>query len=213
VHTFAGIGVHFGQGSHESRSVQLALVFNGPLHSEINMQDAQGLVKWECAEWIWASRALLKCRIFAWLALQFRLWTSERRYRHELDDSVSPCYTCLQDFDSASHIFVECVHARQVWFGCLVALGIDIAAPTVHDSLQEWWKAARGRFRKKEKQGFDALVILITWRLWKQRNARVFNNPRKQFLVQGLVDQVLAEWTQWSVAGLGGCNRFQRVVH
>jgi hypothetical protein len=34
--------------------------------------------------------------------------------------------------------------------------------------------------------------------------ARVFNNPRKQFSVQGLVDQVLAEWEQWSVAGLGG---------
>jgi hypothetical protein len=57
------------------------------------------------------------------------------------------------------------VYARQVWFGCLVALGIDIAALTVHDYLQEWWKAARGRFRKKEKQGFDALVIPITWRL------------------------------------------------
>jgi hypothetical protein len=119
----------------------------------------------------------------------------------------------LQDFDSTSHIFVEYVYARQVWVGCLVALGIDIAAPMVNDSLQEWWKVARGRFKRKEKHGFDALVILISWRLWKQRNARVFNNPRKQFSVQGLVDQVLAEWAQWSVAGLGGCSRFQRVVH
>jgi hypothetical protein len=77
-------------------------------------------------------------RIFAWLALQFRLWTSERRYRHELDDSVSPCYTCLQDFNSASHIFVECVYARQVWLGCLVALGIEITTSMVHDILHEW---------------------------------------------------------------------------
>jgi hypothetical protein len=139
----------------------------------------QGLVKWECAKWIWASGAPLKCRIFAWLALQFRLWTSERRYRHELDDSVAPCYTCLQEMDSASHIFVECVYARQVWLGCLTVLGIDVNIPCAQDSLQNWWKNARGRFRKKEKQGFDALVILITGRLWKQRNARVFNNPRK----------------------------------
>jgi hypothetical protein len=115
--------------------------------------------------------------------------------------------------DSASHIFVECVYARQVWLGCLTVLGIDVDIPCAQDSLQNWWKNARGRFRKKEKQGFDALVILITWRLWKQRNARVFNNHRKQFSVQGLVDQVIAEWELWSVAGLGGCNRFQRVVH
>jgi hypothetical protein len=105
------------------------------------------------------------------------------------------------------------VYAKQVWLGCLAVLGIGIAAPLVQDSLQEWWKAARGRFRKKEKQGFDALVILITWRLWKQRNARVFNNPRKQFSMHCLVDQVIAEWEQWSVAGLGGGNRFHRVVH
>jgi hypothetical protein len=66
--------------------------------------------------------------------------------------------------DSASHIFVECVYARQVWLGCLIVLGIDVDIPCAQDSLQNWWKNARGRFRKKEKQGFDALVILIILR-------------------------------------------------
>jgi hypothetical protein len=41
-----------------------------------------GLVRWECAKWVWASWAPPKCKFFAWLALKFRLWTSERRYRH-----------------------------------------------------------------------------------------------------------------------------------
>jgi hypothetical protein len=37
------------------------------------------------------------------------------------------------------------------------------------------------------------LVVLVSWRLWRQRNARCFNNTEKQFSVQGLIDQVVAD--------------------
>ena len=35
---------------------------------------------------VWRSWAPLKCKIFAWLAMQYRLWTSDRRARHGLQD-------------------------------------------------------------------------------------------------------------------------------
>jgi hypothetical protein len=40
-----------------------------------------------------------------------------------------------------------------------------------------------------------------------------FNNVSKQFLVMGLVNQILSDWDQWHVVGLGGRNQFVRVVH
>jgi hypothetical protein len=43
----------------------------------------------------------------------------------------------------------------------------------------------REQFRSKEKKGFDSLVILVSWRLWRQRNARVFQNASNQFSVMG----------------------------
>jgi hypothetical protein len=57
------------------------------------------------------------------------------------------------------------------------------------------------------------LVILISWRLSKQRNARVFDNVTRQFSGEALVDQIMLEWELWSKAGLGGCHFFARVVH
>jgi hypothetical protein len=56
-------------------------------------------------------------------------------------------------------------------------------------------------------------VILISWRLWKQRNARVFGNTTRQFSEEALVDQILLDWELWTKAGLGGCVSFARVVH
>lgn len=33
--------------------------------------------------------------LFCWLALRYRLWTSDRRHRHGLQDAPDPCFTCL----------------------------------------------------------------------------------------------------------------------
>jgi hypothetical protein len=94
-----------------------------------------GSERWACAKWVWASWAPLKCKIFAWLALQFRLWTSERRKQHHLEEEVAACYTCLQEEDTTTHIFTECVYTRQVWLGCFSAMGIGVATPSTDDSL------------------------------------------------------------------------------
>ena len=46
----------------------------------------QGLVRSSMASCIWRSWATLKCKIFVWLAVQYRIWTSDRRARHGLQD-------------------------------------------------------------------------------------------------------------------------------
>ncbi|KAE8807520.1 Serine/threonine-phosphatase BSL2-like protein [Hordeum vulgare] len=61
----------------------------------------------------------------------------------------------------------------------LQELNIQIRTPEPQDTLTEWWLWARGHFRRAERRGFDTLVIITTWALWKQRNARVFNRRGK----------------------------------
>jgi type IV secretory pathway component VirB8 len=72
---------------------------------------------------------------------------------------------------------------REVWLGYLQQFGIDRQIPTQEDSMQSWWMQARERFNKKDRKAFDTMVILISCRLWKQRNARVFQNQDKQYSV------------------------------
>ena len=111
------------------------------------------------------------------------------------------------------HILTECVYARQVWLSCFLKLGVLADTPQLTDSWQGWWIRERKKFRKKEKRTFDTLVILVGWRLWKQRNARAFLNRRGQFSVDGLSSQIVEDWKQWKLAGLGGSSDFARVVH
>ena len=66
------------------------------------------------ASFFWKSWALLKCKMFAWLALQHRIWTSDRRAKHGLQDSPSVCYTCLREEDDAEHILIQCLLERSL---------------------------------------------------------------------------------------------------
>uniref|UniRef100_A0A8R7TJR7 Reverse transcriptase zinc-binding domain-containing protein n=1 Tax=Triticum urartu TaxID=4572 RepID=A0A8R7TJR7_TRIUA len=52
----------------------------------------QGAERAPYATCIWKSWAILKCKIFVWLAVQHRIWTSDRRARHGLQTASSPCF-------------------------------------------------------------------------------------------------------------------------
>jgi hypothetical protein len=71
-----------------------------------------GAESMEGASAVWKSWAPLRCKIFAWLALQCRLLTTEQRHRHGLQDQVSACFTCLQEPGELNHILMDCVYAR-----------------------------------------------------------------------------------------------------
>lgn len=171
-----------------------------------------GLERVPFAKCIWRSWAPLRCKIFAWLAAQRRLWTSDRRARHGLQDHPSPCFICLQDQDNIEHILIQCVYAREVWYLGLQELNIQIRTPEPQDTLTEWWLWARGHFRRAERRGFDTLVIITTWALWKQRNARVFNRPWQIMNPTQLLGQIGKEVQDLRTAGIGvgGLQRFVR---
>ena len=172
----------------------------------------QGAVRSPTAAAIWRSWAPLKCKIFAWLAVQHRLWTSDRRARHGLQDNTSPCYTCLQEEDTVEHIVVQCVYARQVWHTCFDSLQINVHPPNDTDTFVEWWLRARSGFQGKHKRGFDSVVIGAAWMLWKQRNAKVFNRPEQVKDYSELARAILEEIHEWYNAGVGagGLDRFVR---
>lgn len=172
----------------------------------------QGIERVAYAAGIWKNWAPLKCKIFMWLAIQHRIWTSDRRARHGLQDRPSNCFTCLQDEDNAEHILIQCVYAREVWHGCLHELNLGVVRPTSEDELLHWWLEARRGFRKEHKRGFDSFVTAVAWALWKQRNARVFNRTAQQLAPTELVEVILRDIREWREAGLGvgGLSRFVR---
>lgn len=172
----------------------------------------QGLTRAPTAACIWRSYAPLKLKIFAWLATQHRIWTSDRRAHHGLQDHPSACFTCLQSEDNVEHILAQCVYAREVWYRCLDQLHLPISGPTDTDTILDWWLGQRANFRSIDGRGFDSLVICTVWALWKQRNARVFNRAEQQMDAADLASMILDELRDWKLAlqGVGGLQRFVR---
>ena len=120
-----------------------------------------GYTRSPMATCIWRSLAPLKCKLFAWLAMQHRIWTSDRRARHELQDRPSACYTCLQEEDNAEHILVQCVYTREVWHTMFDALSMQAPIPDAHDHLLDWWLTQRATGSTVSKRGFDTVVIAV----------------------------------------------------
>ena len=90
---------------------------------------------------------------------------------------------------------------------------MEVGLHQLTDTLFSLWLRERRRFSKKDMKGFDTFVSLVCRRLWKQKNARVFQDSRGPYSVVGLVEQILADWKLWRDAGLGVNNSFARVVH
>jgi hypothetical protein len=128
------------------------------------------------------------------------VWTTERRANHGLQDTANVCFTCLQGIDSIDHILLQCSYAKEVLFHSLRQADLFDVTPTVEDRLEDWWLTARARFRDRERQDFDTRVMLTCWSLWRQRNARAFNNQNQQCSAMQLVSRIKEELSLWKLA-------------
>jgi hypothetical protein len=107
------------------------------------------------------------------VALQHRLWTSDRRVRKGLQVQTSECFLCLQEEDNTEHILVQCVYARQVWYKVFEDLNMEAQSPSHTDQLAHWWRFERGNLEKSKRKGFDYshACLLEFMGLWKYSEA------------------------------------------
>lgn len=129
------------------------------------------------ADFTWRSKAPLQCRIFAWLALQNRCWTSDWLARRGLDHQDA-CPFCDQEEETIEHILLNCVFAREVWTMVCLALNRPDWFPGNGTRLKEWCSVNRGNGRARKDS--RTVIILVMWELWKHRNAIIFDGHHSQ---------------------------------
>jgi hypothetical protein len=62
-----------------------------------------------------------------------------------------------------------------------------------------WWLQQRLLLDSEKRQGFDALVLLVSWEVWKERNARIFRNEVST--VATIAKRIHDEGSLWIEAG------------
>ncbi|WVZ76816.1 hypothetical protein U9M48_024747 [Paspalum notatum var. saurae] len=114
----------------------------------------------------WKTWAPLRCKFFIWLAIKNKVWTADRLLKHGLPHP--------SEDESIQHILVSSVFSRESWTKILPSIGLQAAAPQTERSFANWRGCAVNRVPKEKRKGFNSLVILVAWTIWKHRNACVF---------------------------------------
>lgn len=146
---------------------------------------------------IWKSLAPPRCRFFLWLVALDRCWTADRLRRRGLPHP-DRCVLCDQHDESIDHILVGCPESRQLWWWVLRAIGHPECLPVNEPSFYQWLCSSRIRIREHLRRGFDTVVTLVAWTIWKERNGRIFNQQQRTWV--DIVKGMAAEATLWRQA-------------
>lgn len=68
-------------------------------------------------------------------------------------------------------------------------------------SVRHWWFEI-ALARSPNVKGMTSLLMLISWELWKERNARVFRNVSAPTTI--IVEKIMDEATLWTLTGAKG---------
>ena len=114
-------------------------------------------------ELTWKCQAPTTCKLFTWLALKDRCWTSDRLARTGLLHQDA-CPLCDQEDETINHVLLTCVFARSTWAVVCAALGKPEWMPTVQDSLHTWLRDKQGPSNLRCKD-LHTIFILTLWEL------------------------------------------------
>lgn len=97
------------------------------------------------------------------------------------------------------HLLLSCSFSQEV---CSKALGLaGLADLLLLDTtcFWSWWVRSRKRIAKDSRRGFDSMVLLVGWQLWKERNSRTFNAVTAAPTV--VFNAIIEEANLWVLAG------------
>lgn len=152
-------------------------------------------VHFACNKTIWGSKAPPRCKFFMWLVVHRKFLTSDNLLRRGYPASIS-CPLYFSEPEDCTHLFIHHRFTQQVWRFLKFWTGADFVVPDdQHGCIEGWWLQARAGIPKPMRGNFHTIAILMHWRLWKEKNSRVFdhmaNNADRVF---DLVREDIAVW-------------------
>lgn len=117
------------------------------------------------------------------------------------------CPLCEQEAETADHLALGCVFAREVWHSALARCGLGQLVPSMDATLIEWWPASRAMIPKERRKGFDSLALLIIWMLW--RDVIVVSSSGQRSLLESFIVASVMRLSYGNFLVRGGCRMLE----
>ena len=101
--------------------------------------------------------------------------------------------------EEIDHLLLACPYSVEVWSLALRLPGLDDLLLLDMASFWVWGTTSRKRVAKTARRGFDSMVLLVGWELWKERNSRTFDAAARHPTV--LLGFIIDEANLWVRAG------------
>jgi hypothetical protein len=152
---------------------------------------------WKC---IWKPKVPPRVAFFIWTVALERILTADNLRRRNII-LVDWCCLCKEDGETIDHLFLHCKVARELWNSVFNLFGVVWVMPRKVVELLWCWQGSLGRHREIWK----ATPHCLMWCLWRERNARTFEDCELNIVDLKLVFyRSLYEWMR--ATGLFSCS-------
>ncbi|XP_056692146.1 uncharacterized protein [Spinacia oleracea] len=143
---------------------------------------------------IWCGLVPNRIEIFVWTALLGKINTRNKLARLGIiPNSENVCVLCNSNVESHDHLLLHCSFSGQLWAAWLDLWNIKWVQPSsIRVAFDQWNSPIKNTFFKKV---WSAGFFIIIWTIWKERNARIFNNSTSN--ITTLHDLVLLRLGWW----------------
>jgi hypothetical protein len=156
-------------------------------------------MQFACAKPIWKSKAPMRCRFFMWLVVHKRCLTADNLARRGWPHNTF-CPLCTIANENGIHLFLHCRFSKQVWERVRTWSRANFPIPDdTFGNTEEWWLMARKRAPKNICRDFDTVAILVHWRIWKERNSRIFQQECST--ADRVFELIIEDIHSWKAAG------------
>ncbi|XP_048490879.1 uncharacterized protein LOC125492440 [Beta vulgaris subsp. vulgaris] len=124
---------------------------------------------------IWKGLIPPRIEMFAWLALLGKINTKDKLARMGIiREDENLCVLCESSPENYNHLLLHCPFSWKVWNSWLSIWNLKWTfPPTIREAFDQWKFINKGCFFKKV---WAAIFFILIWTIWKERNARIFNN-------------------------------------
>lgn len=132
-----------------------------------NNENSQGSQIWRK---IWKSKLIPKVAFFIWLVVKNKVLTMNTLMRRGFV-MANRCNLCFQKEEDINHILIHCDYTMQIWDRLWREGKILFQKPHTSTGFIQAMDS-----EKEKGQPWIILIAHIWWQIWKQRNARIFEN-------------------------------------